>query len=215
MEVWSRQHFWKVLTCWLPPLTRGRSESMSELYFIDDEFKTIPKKLHLHDLYRTKVLDSQYDKMDYSWRFPFYIKLGILPLCTELRKDTSCMSIAWYLCHVSRAIWWINNVYRYKLWVLLTPFNYINFDLTLNYPLILTHARRKDQYWRALQCQLESHGKVQLVFTIELSLKLLWYLLQCGFWEGRWCWKSPGEHSCSWPYCRHGSLRYRLPHYFS
>ena len=33
--------------------------------------------------------------------FYIYINLGILPVCTELWSDTSCISKVWYMCQVS------------------------------------------------------------------------------------------------------------------
>ena len=76
-----------------------------------------------------------------------YIKLGILSLCSEPWTDTRCMSISWYLCLDTQAFWWIDDVYRY--WLSLHTHLSTTFNLTLNCPLILTHARRSDQYCRA------------------------------------------------------------------
>ena len=91
------------------------------------------------------------------WKVPFqgithggffiYIKLGILSLCTEPWHGTRSISISWDFCLYWKTIWWIDYVYRYWLWIhthVLTTFN-----LTWNCSLILTHARRSDQYCRA------------------------------------------------------------------
>ena len=85
----------------------------------------------------------------YLWGggFFIYIKLGILSLCTEPWHGTRSISISWDFCLYWKAIWWIDYVYRYWLWIhthLSTTFN-----LTLNCSLILTHARRSDQYCSA------------------------------------------------------------------
>jgi len=81
------------------------------------------------------------------WGFYIYINLGILSLCTELWNGTRSMRILPYMCLDYRAFWWIDGVYRYWMWVQLTPFNYISFHF--NYPLILTHAKRSEKYCRA------------------------------------------------------------------
>ena len=78
------------------------------------------------------------------------IRLGILSLCTEPWHGTRNISISWDFCLNRKAIWWIYYVYRYWLWIhihLSTIFN-----LTLNCSLILTHARRSDQY-----CRVQPH----------------------------------------------------------
>jgi len=78
--------------------------------------------------------------------FFIYIKLGILSLCTEPWHGTRSICISWDFCLYWKAIWWIDDVYRYWLWIhthLSTTFN-----LTLNCSLILTHVRLSDQYYR-------------------------------------------------------------------
>jgi len=39
-----------------------------------------------------------------------YINLGILPLCTEMWNDTRYMGKPLYMCLVSNANWWKNDV---------------------------------------------------------------------------------------------------------
>jgi len=75
-------------------------------------------------------------------RFFMYIKLGILSLCTEPWHATRSISISWDFCLYWKAIWWIDYVYRYWLWIHIHLST--TFHLTLNCSLILKHARRSD-----------------------------------------------------------------------
>jgi len=104
-----------------------------------------------------------------SWGFFIYIKLGILSLCTEPWHCTRSSSFSWYFCLYWKAIWWIDYVYIY--WHLIHTHLSTTFNITLNCSLILTHARKNNQYCRAkpqeLLWQLKCHGKVHLEFTIE------------------------------------------------
>jgi len=79
--------------------------------------------------------------------FYICINLGILSLCTELWNGTRSMRISPYVCLDSQAFWWIDGVYRYWLWI--HTHLSTTFILTLKCPLILTHAKRSDQYCRA------------------------------------------------------------------
>jgi len=55
-------------------------------------------------------LNLPYDKDFLVWcKCCFHLR--ILPFCTEPWHDTSFISISWYFCKVSNAIWWINDVY--------------------------------------------------------------------------------------------------------
>jgi len=95
-----------------------------------------------------------------------YINYKNLPLRTGSWNSTSCMCISWYLCEVSKVTWWLNSIYRYWVWVPLT--HSTTFNLTFNWPIILSHVRKRYQYmyWRAypyiLQWKCNSYGKVQL-----------------------------------------------------
>ena len=71
-----------------------------------------------------------------------YIKLGILSLCTTISRE---------FCLYWKATWWIDyvHVYRYWLWIHTHLSTTLIYRVTLNCLLILTHARRGDQYCRA------------------------------------------------------------------
>ena len=81
-----------------------------------------------------------------------YIKLGILSLCTEPWHGTLIISISWDFCLYWKAIWWIDYVYRYWLWIHTHLSTTIN--ITVNGSFILTHVRGSDQYSRAFSHEL-------------------------------------------------------------
>jgi len=106
--------------------------------------------------------------------FYIYIKIGILTFCTGPWHDTSCMGKAEHRWQRFEASWWIYDVYRYWFGVPLTPFN-----PTVDIPIILTDARRRDYTWRPYPFILQvtvkfkaSHGTVHLEVTIVFFLSI-------------------------------------------
>ena len=115
-------------------------------------------KLHLKKTY-FNLWSGELKGITYGG-FYIYINLEILPLCTEPWNDTRCISIPWYLCHVSKAFWWINGVYRYWLWIPLTPFNYISCNIKLTNNLDTCYEKRSVLKGLTIQLQftVEYHG---------------------------------------------------------
>ena len=100
------------------------------------------------------------------------------------------MSIPWYLCHVSKAIWLINGVYRYWLWIPLTPFYYISCNIKLTNTLYNCYKKRSVAYWRAYpfnyRLQLSLMAKVNQSSPLSNPFKMpvsdQW--VTQGIWKG-------------------------------